>query len=361
MKKYLSKLAQKLTPYVPGEQPKVDNLIKLNTNENPYPPSKKALAAMKKIISERLRLYPSPECENLRDTITKIEGLPDREYVYVGNGSDEILEFCFAAFFDGDKPVLFPDVTYSFYPVYCNLLSLKYKEIPLDDEMNINIDDYIINNSGIIFPNPNAPTGICLTPDKIISLLNRNTDTVVIVDEAYIDFGGQSVANLISKYPNLVVTRTISKSHSLAGLRGGYVMAQPALIDGIKRVKNSFNSYTMDTIAQVGMSAAILDRRHKVAQCERIMKTRSRIKQKLIDIRFDVLDSKSNFLFVSHKDISAVEVFEFLRENNILVRHFKKPERISNFLRITIGTDNEMNAMIELLSVFVNDMYEKSF
>ncbi|MCK5128321.1 MAG: histidinol-phosphate transaminase [Clostridiales bacterium] len=361
MDKFLSKLARKLTPYIPGEQLKVDNLIKLNTNENPYPPSVKVLSAMKKAVTGKLRLYPSPECEELRDTIAIEEGLPNREYVYVGNGSDEILEFCFAAFFDGEQPVLFPDITYSFYPVYCNLLNLTSKEIPLDEKLNINVDDYTTINSGIIFPNPNAPTGVYLTIDKIISLLNRNTETVVVIDEAYIDFGGQSAAHLIVKYPNLVVTRTVSKSHSLAGLRGGYVMAQPNLIDGVKRVKNSFNSYTMDTIAQAGMIAAILDHDHKVAQCERIIKTRNIIKKKLAEIRFDVLESKSNFLFVKHKDIQAIDIYKYLRDNQILVRHFSKPERIENYLRISIGTDKQMNMMINKLSLFVNEMYNKSF
>lgn len=352
MANYLSKLAKSLTPYVPGEQIKVKDLIKLNTNENPYPPSSKAMSAMKRAIGEKLRRYPAPECEELRDAIAKIEGLPSREYVYAGNGSDEILEFCFAAFFDTEKPILFPDITYSFYPVYCNLLSLQYEEIPLNDSFEIELDDYLIENGGMIFPNPNAPTGILLRMDKIITLLNKNKDTVVIIDEAYIEFGGISAVHLISKYPNLVITRTMSKSHSLAGLRCGYVMAQPHLIDGIKRVKNSFNSYTLDTLAQVGMTQSILDYRYKTQMCEHVIKTRNMIKKELIDMGFEVLDSKSNFLFVSHKKRKAIDIFAFLKKNNILVRHFKKPERIENFLRITIGTDKEMDILLEKLSVF---------
>ena len=350
---YISKLAKSLTPYVPGEQLTYDGLIKLNTNENPYPPSPNAINAMKRKTNDDLRLYPSAECEELRYAISEYHELPGKEYVYAGNGSDELLAFCFAAFFDKDKPVLFPDITYSFYPVYCNLLGLKYLQIPLDENFNININDYNIENAGIIFPNPNAPTGILLNTDEIISLLNKNKDTVVIIDEAYIDFGGKSVSHLIVKYPNLVIIKTLSKSHSLAGLRCGYVTARPKLIDAIIKVKNSFNSYTMDTIAQTGMKEAIIDYRYKLMQCEKIIKTRQKVKKKLSNIGFEVLNSKANFLFLKHYKIPALDIFEFLKNNDILVRHFNTPDRIKNHLRISIGTDSQMNIMVEKLLAYI--------
>ncbi len=349
MDKYLSKLAKSLTPYVPGEQPKDKTLIKLNTNENPFPPSPKALSAMKKAVNSDLRLYPLAECESLREAVAKVENLPGTDYVYMGNGSDEVLAFCFAAFFGGEKPLLFPDVTYSFYPVYSNLYDINYKTIPLDENFNIILDDYVQDNCGVIFPNPNAPTGILTGMDEIISFLNKNTETVVIIDEAYIDFGGQSAVPLISKYPNLVIIKTLSKSHSFAGLRGGYVMAQPHLIDGIIRVKNSFNSYTMDTLSQVGMTAAILDTSYTRSQCEKVAFIRRETADALKRLGFVVLDSKANFLFVSHDKIPAEKIAEFLRKRRIIVRHFKNPERIENYLRISVGIKEHMEKLIEAL------------
>ncbi len=349
MDKYLSKLAKSLTPYVPGEQPKDKTLIKLNTNENPFPPSPKALSAMKKAINSDLRLYPAPECETLREAVVKTENLPGTDYVYIGNGSDEVLAFCFAAFFGGEKPLLFPDITYSFYPVYSTLFNIEYKTIPLDDEFNINLEDYLQDNCGVIFPNPNAPTGVVTGMDEIISFLNKNTETVVIIDEAYIDFGGQSAVSLISKYTNLAIIKTLSKSHAFAGLRGGYVMAQPHLIDGIIRVKNSFNSYTMDTVAQAGMTAAILDTGYTRSQCEKVASIRRDTADSLKKLGFDVTDSKANFIFVSHSKIPAEKIAEYLRERKIIVRHFKNPERIRNYLRISIGLREQMDKLIEAL------------
>ncbi len=356
MDKYLSEFVKGLTPYIPGEQPKNKGLIKLNTNENPFPPSPQAQTAMKKAISSDLRLYPAPECETLRDAIAKIEGLPSREYTYAGNGSDEILAFCFAAFFGGEKPLLFPDITYSFYPVYSKMFNIKYEEIPLSDDFAIDFGAYNKENCGIIFANPNAPTGVLVKMDEIISLLNQNTETVVIVDEAYIDFGGKSAVEIISKYPNLVVVKTLSKSHALAGLRCGYVLAQPHLIDGIRRVKNSFNSYTMDTVAQAGMTAAILDVWYKRRQCEKVMSIRKTTIAALKSLRFNVTDSKSNFIFASHEGMKAEDIAKYLRGNNIIVRHFKKPERISNYLRISIGTKEQMEILIDCLKD-LRDLY----
>jgi len=350
MDKYLSEFAKGLTPYVPGEQPKNTSLTKLNTNENPYPPSPKAMSAMKKAISSDLRLYPAPECEDLRDAIARIEGLPSKEFVYAGNGSDEVLSFCFAAFFGGEKPLLFPDITYSFYPVYCKMFNIKYEEIPINDAFEIVLDDYSEENCGIIFANPNAPTGILVKTDEIIAFLNRNTETVVVVDEAYIDFGGTSVVDLVSKYPNLAVIRTLSKSHSLAGLRCGYIIAQPHLIEGVIRVKNSFNSYTLDSVAQAGMTAAVLDVWYKRRQCEKVAATRKEVVKALKALRFDVTESKANFVFVGHPKFRAEEIANYLRKEDIIVRHFEKPERISNYLRISIGTKEQMDTLIEKLT-----------
>ena len=349
MDKYLSEFAKGLTPYVPGEQPKNHELIKLNTNENPFPPSPKALSAMKRVLNEKLRLYPAPECEALRDAIAKYENVPDRQYVYAGNGSDEILAFVFAAFFGGKKPLLFPDITYSFYPVYSKMFNVVYKEIPLNDYFEIVLDDYAEKNCGIIFANPNAPTGICIKTDEIIALLNRNTETVVVVDEAYIDFGGQSVVSLVGKYPNLVIVKTLSKSHSLAGLRCGYAVAQPHLIEGIARIKNSFNSYTMDSVAQAGMAAAVLDVWYKKRQCEKVVAIRQEVVKSLKALNFEVTDSKANFIFTGHNKLPAEYIAKYLREHNIIVRHFTKPDRIKNYLRISMGTKEQMDVLIQKL------------
>jgi len=353
MDKYLSKRAKELVPYVPGEQPIGDDLIKLNTNENPYPPSLKALEAMREAADKRLKKYPKPECEPLRKAIALVENLPDYTYVYAGNGSDEILAFCFQAFFDDDKDVLFPDVTYSFYPVYCALYGLKYREISLDNNMLINLDDYSGESAGIIFPNPNAPTGEYIEPSDIETLLAKNMDRVVIVDEAYIEFGGESAAKFIDKYPNLLIIRTMSKSHSLAGLRLGYAMGQPHLIDGIIRVKNSFNSYTCDTLAQAGATMSILDTEYKNATCAKIAETRDVTAKELKKLGFELTNSKSNFLFVKHLEIDGEYIFNELRKHNILVRHFKKPERINQHLRISVGTDKQMEKLTEVLKKIV--------
>jgi len=353
MHKYLSKRAKELIPYVPGEQPIGDNLIKLNTNENPYLPSPKAMDSMVNAVNRDLTKYPKPECSDLREAIANVENLPDISYVYTGNGSDEILAFCFQAFFDTDKDVLFPDITYSFYPVYCGLYGLKYKEIPLDKNLKIDFDDYKIENTGVIFPNPNAPTGEYKNLDAIEKFVSENLYKVVIVDEAYIEFGGKSAVCLIDKYPNLLVVRTLSKSHSLAGLRLGYAMGQPHLIDGIIRVKNSFNSYTCDTIAQAGATQSILDVKYKDETCKKIIKTRESTEKRLRKMGFNMPNSKTNFLFITHLQYDAKFIFDTLRENNILVRYFSKPERINQYLRMSIGTDEQMDIVIDILKDIV--------
>ncbi|MEX1377953.1 MAG: histidinol-phosphate transaminase [Eubacteriales bacterium] len=355
MDKYLSKRAKEIVPYVPGEQPAGDNLIKLNTNENPYPPSPKAMQAMVDAVNKNLKKYPKPECRELRKAIVKVENLPDISYVYAGNGSDEILAFCFQAFFDPDKDVLFPDITYSFYPVYCGLYGLKYDAIPLDENLKINLADYNKDCTGIIFPNPNAPTGEYIEPNIIEQFVANNQNKVVIVDEAYIEFGGESVVPLIEKYPNLLIVRTMSKSHSLAGLRCGYAMGQPHLIDGIIRVKNSFNSYTCDAIAQEGAENSILDVEYKNETCGKIVKTREYTKAQLKKLGFEMTDSKSNFIFIMHPDFDGKYIFDKLRESSILVRHFSSPERINDYLRVSIGTDEEMDIVIEKLKDIVTN------
>lgn len=342
-----------MVPYVPGEQPIGDNLIKLNTNENPYPPSPRAEEAMINAVNINLKKYSKPECEELRRAIAKVEGLPDISYVYAGNGSDEVLAFCFQAFFDVDKDVLFPDITYSFYPVYCGLYGLSSNEIPLDENLKINLDDYDAESTGIIFPNPNAPTGEYIELDRIEKLLKDNLDKIVIVDEAYIEFAGQSAVRFIERYPNLLVVRTMSKSHSLAGLRMGYAMGQPHLIEGIIRVKNSFNSYTCDTIAQAGATASILDEQYMKDVCQKVINTREHTANELKKLGFEMTESKSNFLFIVHPDFEGQYIFDKLREKNILVRHFSKPKRINNYLRMTIGTDEEMAIVINGLKKIV--------
>ena len=353
MDKYLSQRAKEIVPYVPGEQPIGDNLIKINTNENPYPPSEKALEAMKNAVNNSLLKYPKPECEDLRRAIADTENLPDISYVYAGNGSDEILAFCFQAFFDSDKNVLFPDITYSFYPVYCRLYNLKYREIPLDENLRINFDDYSIESTGIIFPNPNAPTGEYTELSSIEKLLSDNPGIVIIADEAYIEFGGASAVRLIEKYPNLLVVRTLSKSHSLAGLRMGYALGQPHLIEGIIRIKNSFNSYTCDSVAQAGAKASILDTEYKNETCRKIIKTRENTVKELKKLGFLMTESKSNFLFITHPEYKGKYIFEKLREKNILVRRFDNTERISEYLRVSIGTDEQMEIVADELRKIV--------
>lgn len=353
MDKYLSKRTKEIVPYVPGEQPKGGNLIKLNTNENPYPPSPKAMEAMISAVNNKLTKYPKPECEDLRKAIAEVEGLKDISYVYAGNGSDEILAFCFQAFFDTDKDVLFPDITYSFYPVYCGLFGLGYREIPLDNNLKINFEDYNVDCTGIIFPNPNAPTGEYTNLNQIEKLLSDHTDKVVIVDEAYIEFGGESAVCLIDKYPNLIVVKTLSKSHSLAGLRVGYAIGQPHLIDGIIRIKNSFNSYSCDTIAQAGAKASIMDYEYMKNACGKITNTREYTANELKKLGFEMTESKSNFLFIRHPEFDGKNIYEKLREQNILVRRFDKPKRINQYLRVSIGTDEQMQTVIEKLKEIV--------
>ena len=337
-----------LTPYVPGEQPKINNLIKLNTNENPYGPSPKVIAALQKEATDSLRLYPDPNSDGLKQAIALYHGL-NANQVFVGNGSDEVLAHVFNALLKHDKPILFPDITYSFYPVYCGLYEIAFETVPLNDAFEIKVEDYFKANGGIIFPNPNAPTGRLVDLGDIERLLNQNTESVVVIDEAYVDFGGESAVKLVNRYPQLLVTHTLSKGRSLAGLRVGYAVGHPDLIDALHRVKDSFNSYPLDRFAQAGATAAIEDQAYFEECCQHVIKTRGVVVESLQRLGFEVLPSGANFIFARHPSHDAERLSALLREQKIIIRHFKKPARIDQFLRITIGTDAECQALISAL------------
>jgi len=347
MSKYWSTLVGELTPYIPGEQPKVTNLIKLNTNENPYPPSPMVLATLQDHIGEELRLYPDPDASVLKEAIAEFNGLKPAQ-VFTGNGSDEVLAHIFQALLKHDKPILFPDITYSFYPVYCGLYGVDYQTIPLNESFEININDYQQANGGTIFPNPNAPTGVGLPQAAIETVLKKNPDSVVVIDEAYIDFGGESAVGLIDRYPNLLVVQTFSKSRSLAGLRIGFAMGHEKLIEALERVKNSFNSYPLDRLAIAAGVAAKNDQSYFEQACQKIIATRSMLTTELKQLGFEVLPSQTNFLFVRHPNHDAANLALLLREQAVLVRHFSA-ERIDQFLRISIGTDEESGALVSAL------------
>ncbi|WP_294342748.1 histidinol-phosphate transaminase [uncultured Clostridium sp.] len=352
MSKYWNDTVKNLQPYVPGEQPKDMKYIKLNTNESPYPPSPKVLEAISKGNNGTLKLYPDPNVDDLRKTVAKYYNI-DKDEVFVGNGSDEVLAFSFMTFFSSEKKVLFPDITYSFYKVYAKLLNLQTEIIPLDEEFNIPIEKLCRNIGGVVLANPNAPTSKAIAVGDIKKILDSNKDNVVIVDEAYIDFGGTSVVSLIKDYDNLLVVQTLSKSRALAGLRVGFAFGSKELIEGLNRLKNSINSYTIDRIAIEGAIAAFEDETYFKELTSKIIKTREETIENLRNIGFKVMDSKSNFVFVSHEKVNAEELFKSLRKNGILVRYFNEP-RINNFLRITIGTDEEMKTLIEVLKNILN-------
>jgi histidinol-phosphate aminotransferase len=352
---YWSDVVHQLTPYVPGEQPKLANLVKLNTNENPYAPSPKVIAALKLEAAETLRLYPDPNSDELKASIAQFYQLQSNQ-VFVGNGSDEVLAHVFQALLKHDLPLLFPDISYSFYPAYCALYAINHQKIPLATDFSINIDDYAQPNGGIIFPNPNAPTGIPLALVEIERLLLKNTQSVVVVDEAYVDFGTESAVSLIAKFPNLLVTQTFSKARSLAGLRVGYALGAPALIEALKRVKDSFNSYPIDRFASAGAIAAMQDVEYFTATCAKVIATRIRLVDALCQLDFDVLPSGANFIFAKHHSRDGAVLTAELRELNIIVRHFKLPSRIAPYLRITIGSD----AQVETLIIALSDLLQKN-
>ncbi len=347
MNKYWSRLAQGLEPYVPGEQPRDKNYIKLNTNENPYGPSPKVLEAVREAADESLRLYPDPTCDRLITAVAESYGVR-KDQVFAGNGSDEVLAFSFMAFFDPGRTIVFPNITYSFYPVFASLFQLDYATTPLDSEFGIPSEQLMKSSGGIILANPNAPTGRALSMSAVRSVLDGNPNTVVIVDEAYIDYGGESVVKLIDRYPNLLVVHTFSKSRSLAGMRIGLAFGDSDLIAALESVKNSFNSYTLDRLAIVAGTAALKDPGYYEGITAKVVAAREHFVRELRSRNFMVTDSAANFVFASHDTVSAEKIFKELRERGILVRYFNKPI-INNHLRISIGTDAEMAAVIKAL------------
>ena len=350
MSRFWSPVVQTLTPYVPGEQPQMQRLVKLNTNESPYGPSPKAIAAIEAQNNSDLRLYPDPEGAALKQAIAKLHGLNPNQ-VFLGNGSDEVLAHVFAGLLKQSKPVHFPDITYSFYPVYCKLFGIDYKTVPLGQDFEINTADFKIPNGGIIFPNPNAPTGRSIARSDIEGLLSANKDSVLVIDEAYVDYGTESCIPLLrgdACPENLLVVHTLSKSRALAGLRVGFAVGHPALIEGLERVKNSFNSYPLGRLAQAGAMAAIEDQAHLEQSSKKVIQTRETLVKELTALGFDSLPSTANFIFTRHPKHAGVKLYQALRDRGIIVRHFKSA-RIEEFLRITIGTDEQSSELVAAL------------
>lgn len=344
---------RRVVPYVPGEQPQGKNIIKLNTNENPYPPAPEVKRLLDDFDISRMRLYPDPEAKVLVDAIAeRYEVSPSK--VFVGVGSDDVISLAFLTFFNSGKPILFPDVTYSFYDVWAELYRIPYRTVPLTDELTIAPDGYKCENGGIIFPNPNAPTGVLENIGLIEDIVKSNPGSIVMIDEAYIDFGGKSCLPLIEKYDNLLVIQTFSKSRSMAGMRIGFAMGNEKLIKYMNDVKFSVNSYTMNTVTQLCGAASMKNEEYFRETVDRIIATRERTKIKLTELGFDFPDSGSNFIFASHKSVPAAEIFEKLKEREIYTRYWNKP-RIDNYLRITIGTDEEMEALFKALEEILND------
>lgn len=345
------KNVRKVVPYIPGEQPKAEKMIKLNTNENPYPPSPMAKAALKQMDLDCMRLYPDPTAHVLTDAIAEFYHLKE-EQIFVGVGSDDVLAMIFLTFFNSHKPVLFPDITYSFYDVWAEMLRVPYETVPLNEEFQIRKEDYFRENGGVIFPNPNAPTGLELPLFEVEEIVKANRDVIVVVDEAYVDFGAASALPLIEKYDNLLVVQTFSKSRGMAGMRIGYAMGNPLLIKYLNDVKYSFNSYTMDQTTLVMGAASMKDRAYLEETVNKVVETREWTKGELRKLGFSFGDSKANFIFASHENCPAKELFEALRKENIFVRYFEKP-RIDNYLRITIGTQQEMETFVAFLKDYL--------
>lgn len=343
---------RRVVPYTPGEQPSDTKMIKLNTNENPYPPAPGVLSAMKSMDTDRLRLYPDPAAGALIEALAGYYHIGS-DQIFVGVGSDDVLSIAFLTFFNSEKPVVFPDITYSFYPVWANVYGIPYKTAPLDDDFRIRPEDYYGENGGVVFPNPNAPTACYESLDVVEDIIRHNRDVIVIVDEAYIDFGGKSALELINTYDNLLVVQTFSKSRSMAGMRIGYAMGSPELIRAMNDVKYSINSYTMNMPAQIMGAAAVKDVEYFKTCVNKIVATRERTKEHLSDLGFNFPDSKANFIFVSHPEYPAKELFAALRKEHIFVRYFDQP-RINNYLRITVGTDEQMDILIDFLKNYMN-------
>jgi histidinol-phosphate aminotransferase len=369
MSKYWNTRVKNISPYVPGEQPRDRKFIKLNTNENPYPPSPKVIKAIQETVNERLRLYPDPQCTEFREAVARRYGVKSQQ-VFAGNGSDEILAFAFAAFFEGsggnkDEPIFFPDITYSFYPVYADLWDIPYQTIPVGEDFSINIADYKIPSGGVVFPNPNAPTGIPLSLSDVFSLAEylEKLDKVLIVDEAYATFGAESAVPFINKHGNILTVHTLSKSASLAGLRGAYAIGNSELIEGLCRIRDSFNSYTVDRLALAGAEAAVSDAAYYGEINRRVIATRERVAKTLRNEGFTVLPSAANFIFVkaptkalaekNEPCINGANLMAALREKGILVRHFINKNRIADYLRVSMGTDEEMDAFLEACTAII--------
>lgn len=344
----------KIEAYVAGEQPNKTDFIKLNANENPYPPSPEVLRAVREFDAACLKKYPSANAVPLVRAIAEREGLPEN-CVFAGNGTDDVLSLCFRAFFNSKKPIIFPDITYSFNTVWCDILNIPYELIPVDEEFNINADDYSRENGGVVIANPNAPTSIGRGLDFIRAILDKNRDVVVIVDEAYVDFGGTTSVPLLKEYDNLVVIRTFSKSRSMAGMRLGWAMGSPEAIKAVYAAKDSMNSYPIDSIAQAAGVASIKDEEYFQATLKRVIATRDRLTRELRLMGFKLPDSQTNFVFASHPDISAREIFDHLKTKDIYVRWFNKP-RIDNYLRITVGTDEETDKLIDELKELMSEV-----
>lgn len=351
MSRFWSAVVHGLTPYVPGEQPKLADLVKLNTNEHPYGPSPRALEAIRAATDDSLRLYPDPNADALKAALAQRYGVQAHQ-VFVGNGSDEVLAHAFMALLHHERPLWFPDITYSFYPVYCQLYGIAHRAVPLADDFALRPEDYLPRGEeragAIVFANPNAPTGRLLALTDVERIVAANPDAVVLVDEAYIDFGGQSAVPLVQRYPNLLVVHTFSKSRALAGLRVGYAIGQAPLTEGLERVKNSFNSYPLDRLALAGALASVQDEAHFQDSCRKVIATRTALVERLGALGFEVLPSAANFIFARHPEHDAAQLAAALRARAIIVRHFQQP-RIAQFLRITIGTDAQCERLVGAL------------
>jgi len=356
MSDFWSNKTKKLEPYIPGEQPRDGSVfIKINTNECPYPPSLKVIEAIKNISGDSLRLYPNPEAYDAKKAIAKYYGL-EMDEVFLGNGSDEVLAMAFAAFYDKDRLVNFADITYSFYPVYCNMFDVSYNCVPLLKDFSYDVEGFLSSEGGVVIANPNAPTSVAISLSDIEKIVQAHKNDVVIIDEAYVDFGAESAVKLIKKYNNLLVVQTMSKSRALAGMRIGFALGNSHLIEGMNRVKNSINSYTLDRIAIAVTCAAIEDETYFKEITGKIIKTREKTVCSLRKLGFDVLDSSANFLFVGNKKYKMDDVFSYLRCKGILVRFFNKP-RLCDYLRVSIGTDEEMDIFVEKMEAYCNEKF----
>ncbi len=351
MSREWTKNLRNIEPYVPGEQSKDRDIVKINANENPYPPSPKAVEVLKNFDTNNLRFYPNANSTRLKEAIAKYYKV-DVSNVFVGNGSDDVLAVAFQSFFNSDKPIVYPDLTYSFYPVWCSLFGIEYKNYPVGDDFRINPEDYKEENGGVVIPNPNAPTSLGEGLDFVEKILNYNQDSVVIIDEAYVDFGGTSSVPLTNKYENLLVTGTFSKSRSLAGLRIGFAIGSKALIDVMEAVKNSYNSYTVDSLSIEMGAASIEDDEYFKSVCQKVVETRERVTLELKKLGFDVLNSQTNFIFATHNEHNMKSLFEYLKTQKVFIRYFSLP-RIENYVRITIGANEEMDIFLEKTKEFI--------